>query len=49
MRGANYYFNWNGQWYKIPFEIKKSVPYISNLDDIIYNDEWTFESEDSHE
>ena len=48
MRGANYYFNWKGQWYKIPFEIKKSIPYISNLDDIIHNDEWTFESEDSH-
>lgn len=48
MRGANYYFNWNGQWYKIPFEIKKSIPYISNLDDITHNDEWTFESEASH-
>jgi len=45
MRGVNYYFNFQGQWYKIPFEIKNSIPYISNLEDIISRDEWTFEKE----
>jgi hypothetical protein len=41
MRGKNYYFELDRQWYKIPFDIGSGYPYKINLDEIIHLDKFT--------
>lgn len=43
MRGKNYFFLYNNQWYKIPFEIGKFPKIEDNLSKVEYHDCWKTE------
>lgn len=45
MRGANYYFVLDGQWYRVPFVIGSGFAAVDNLNDnLSYGEKWTIKS-----